>query len=273
MNRLQSELLRLYLAGSSQDDGAASLLDGRGLTRALVLGISQRAGCDAVSRIWRGCQLELGLPAPGVAVSGVDGFELWFSLAEPVSAAQGKAFLESLCARLLPDVDARHLHPLPAPDPASPAGARHAVLVPAQQAREERWSAFVAPDLLPLFADTPWLDIPPGIDGQADLLCRLASIRREAFEEAAARLRPTPPAPLEAVSPAPLEAALSAAPGAGAARAPAPGTDEPDPRAFLLEVMRDETVALALRIEAAKALLCASPAAQRPVADPAPARP
>jgi hypothetical protein len=94
----------------------------------------------------------------------------------------------------------------------------------------ERWSAFVAPDLAPLFAETPWLDLPPGDDGQAQLL------------EA---LKPVPPAALAAA-----EAALAPA-AVAAPAAPAPG----DPVAFLLRVMQDEAAPLALRVDAAKALL------------------
>lgn len=247
MNRLHSELRRLYLPRSATGDGpgaaAPGLVDARGETRALVLEIAARAGWDAVSRTWRGCQLELELPAPAIAVSGTDGFQLWFSLAEPVAVVEAHAFLGSLRAHFLADVDARHVRLLPAIDATLPDGVVHAAMVPARQPhpQEERWSAFVAPDLAPLFEETPWLDIAPGIDGQADLLCRLASIGKGEFETAAARLRP-------ASSP-------ESPPQARASGAAAPAAAGLDPRTFLLRVMRDESVALALRIEAAKALL------------------
>ncbi|MFN3304850.1 MAG: hypothetical protein ACK44A_14175, partial [Roseateles sp.] len=106
--------------------------------------------------------------------------------------------------------------------------------VPAPQPDGERWSAFIAPDLAPVFADTPWLDLPPGADGQADLLARLQSITPAALDAAMAQLAP--------------------------ARAPAPAASHDpaadlDPRRFLQSVVNDATAPLALRIQAAQALL------------------
>jgi hypothetical protein len=69
------------------------------------------------------------------------------------------------------------------------------------------------------------------VDAQADLLSRLASIPAAAWREARQQLQP-----------------------ASAAPAAAP-VHQADPRQFLLEIMNDRTVELALRIEAAKALL------------------
>ena len=115
------------------------------------------------------------------------------------------------------------------------ARAWQAALVPAQQGATENWSAFVAPDLAPVFADTPWLDIPPSVEGQADLLAKLQSIKPAALDAALQRLQPQ---------------------DATAPEAPPPATTpDVDPRRFLQQVLNDETVALALRIEAARALL------------------
>ena len=93
----------------------------------------------------------------------------------------------------------------------------------------------------PVFADTPWLDIPPSVEGQADLLARLVSIKPAALEAAMQGLQPLAP---------PSRAAA-------AIRGPAleGGAAVVDPRRFLQQVLNDETMALALRIEAAKALL------------------
>lgn len=253
MDRLQSELARLFLPRSAaagtrvaHDAAMHALLDAQGRTRTMVLGIAGRAGWEVVSRVWRGCQAELGLPAPAIAISGTDAFQLWFSLAEPLASADAHGFLESLCAHFLAEVDARHLQLLPAPDPSSPGGVAHAALVPAESARHGHWSAFVAPDLAPLFAETPWLDIPPGIDGQADLLSRLSSIGSGEFADAAAQLAPATCASADPRPQTALEAAPSAMPDMSAGS---------EAQAFLLRVMRDESVALALRIEAARALL------------------
>ncbi len=117
------------------------------------------------------------------------------------------------------------------------------------EVKEGQWSAFVAPDLAPVFVEATWLDIPPGVEGQADLLKTLKSITPQEWAVAMGRLAPT----------------LPARPGtgnrvvdAGRLRTSvfyALATGFSDPRAFLLQVMNDATVPMALRIEAAKALL------------------
>jgi len=122
-----------------------------------------------------------------------------------------------------------------------------ALTLPPQQLTPERWSAFVAPDLAPVFAEEPWLDTAPGMEGQADLLMRLESIQSADLGVALERLGAAPAAVMSVPVPVPGDAA----------------TDAPmqQARRFLLAVMNDESVALALRIEAAKALLvtCCSP--------------
>jgi hypothetical protein len=233
--RLQSELRRLYLAGD--DAAAGSLIDPEGRVRALVLELARPASWESLSKVWRGVQADLELPAPAIAVSGIEGLQLWFSLAEPAPVPQAQAFLEQLRLRYLPDIAAQRVGLIPGVD-----------ALPPRQAPSGNWSAFVAADLAPVFADTPWLDIEPSSDGQADLLSRLQSIKPPAFDAALSALRPA--APTQAVATAPE------------ARAAVAGSA---PRRFLLQVMNDDTVALALRIEAAKALL---PYADNEGADP-----
>lgn len=228
MNRLQSELHRLYhLPGP--DTG--NLIDAPGNVRALVIELARPAEWEALSVLWRGVQDDLALPAPAIAVSGTDGLQLWLSLADPVSVSRGAAFLSLLRARYLAQVAPARVRLFPSE--AEPL--RHAPRVPAQQQGTENWSAFVAPGLAPVFADTPWLDIPPGDEGQADLLARLASIKPAAFDAAMKRLQPV-------VAPQP-------------ASRPEHPSGHVDPRHFLQQVLDDETAPLALRVEAAKALL------------------
>lgn len=249
MNRLQAEMHRLYLPHSGADPGvdaaASGLIDAEGRVRAMVLELARPANWEALSKVWRGVQIELELPAPAIAVSGTDGFQLWFSLAEAVSVAQAHAFLALLRARFLSDIAPQRVGLMPGADATAARQALHARwVVPAQQEQSGNWSAFVAPDLAPVFADTPWLDIPPSNDGQADLLSRLGSIKPPEFELALERLRPAAPAP-ETVST-----------DAGRMHTrPQASAGSPDAKRFLLQVMNDDTVALALRIEAAKALL------------------
>jgi hypothetical protein len=90
-----------------------------------------------------------------------------------------------------------------------------------------------------MFADEPWLDMPPNPDGQAQLLAPLKSIPPAEFELALQHLRPT---------------TGLAAPGL-VSNASAHATASLDPKHFLLDVMNNDSLDLALRIEAAKALL------------------
>lgn len=271
MSRLPSELQRLYLAPGP---GPARLLTADGRTRALVLALARPPSWEALALLWQGVQADLGLPAPAIAVSGTDALQLWFSLAEPVTVARGQAFLQRLQQRYLAGVEARRVRLLPVEHtagavagvegaaaealPAAPQGALHAALVPAVQPGTGNWSAFLAPELAPVFADTPWLDTPPNEEGQATLLRALSPLSPADFEAAWSRLEPAAP-------PEPAAHPASSAPG-GAAPAPAGPLDAAppspsarpaaeDPHAFLLRVMNDESVDLALRIEAARALL------------------
>lgn len=220
MNRLQTELQRLY--GPSGDG-----------VRALVLEVVGPGGWDALSAVWRGVQADLELPAPAIAVSGSDGLQLWFSLATPATQDQALAFLEGLRRRYLGGTPAARVRVQ-----TLAAAAAHVPAFPPTQHAPERWSAFIAADLAPLFAGEPWLDHPPGVDAQADLLARIASTPSAAFRAAAAQLQP---------------ATDTAAPPAPGAR-PAGGSDG-SARQFLQSVMNDPQAPLALRIEAAKALL------------------
>ncbi|RYF41108.1 MAG: hypothetical protein EOO25_10815 [Comamonadaceae bacterium] len=94
-----------------------------------------------------------------------------------------------------------------------------------------------------MFADEPCLDLAPGADAQADLLSRIRAIAPEDFERVLSGLASA--------------AAAANVPSHGGAVAP--GEAQADPRRFLEGVMQDPTVALSLRIEAAKALLQRGP--------------
>ncbi|MGN6526252.1 MAG: hypothetical protein ACTHL8_07670 [Burkholderiaceae bacterium] len=217
MTPLQTEQGRLYPPAT--EDGV----------RTLVLELALPASWDALGRAWQGVQADLALPAPAIAVSGDDGLQLWFALARPVAPAAGAAFLEALRMRYLPDVRPAHVR-----------ARTSAPAVPPVSTGPERWSAFVTPDLASVFADTPWLDVAPGEEGQAAILRALQPIAPAAFETALVRLgahrRDEAPAPADP---------------AAAARAPV----HADPVRFLARVMNDESAPLALRVDAAKALL------------------
>ncbi len=254
MTRLHTEYQRLYLPpGAGVDDTAPPrFVDSDGCTRTMVLALGHPADWASLSPVWRGVQADLALPAPAIAVNGVDAFELWFSLAQPVSVAEAAAFLQGLRQRYLPELALKRLRTLPAGAGAAPA-TQPAAWIPALQAATGQWSAFVAPDLAAVFGDDPSLDFQPGNDAQAELLSRLASIPLDAFQTALALLRPAaPPAAAKAASASSEPAPPPATPSATHAALAGPYQD---PQRFLLDVMNDPTVALALRIEAAKALL------------------
>ena len=245
MNTLQTELRRLYLPDTPQADAQnpagseAGLIDASGQVRAMVLEVAQLAGCSSAVALWHGVQDELGLPAPAMAVSGISGFQVWLSLREPVPVAQAMALLDMLRLRYLAEVAPRHVALWPAADASGLV--RHAPLVPALQTETRQWSAFVAPGLISMFADEPWLDLPPSAEAQAKLLANFESIQPAQLQHALERLQP-PPSKADGSS-----AALEAPRG--------PAYNTTDPKRFLLAVMNDPTAELALRIEAAKALL------------------
>lgn len=241
-DRLSDELQRLYGAANLPltGSGCLSLVDDAGRVRAMVLALKAPADWAGLSPVWRGVQADLNLPAPAIAVNGVDAYELWFSLAEPVPLAQALAFLSGLRERYLAGVKPQRLQLRPAESTNTPS----TPLIPAEQGGSGNWSAFVAPDLAAVFGDEPLLDLPPGFDAQAELLRRLVCIKPAEFEAALAQLKPLP------------NAATSAAPSlADIPERPSLVGPYDSPAQFLRDVMNDSTVALVLRVEAAKALL------------------
>lgn len=241
MNRLQPELDRLY--GLNRDAVVRPALENPGGApvpgdlRVAVLELAQPAGWAQLSSVWQGVQSELELPAPAIAVSGVDGLQLWFSFASPVSSSVRLCFLEALRDRYLAAVAPKQLR-LFAGESAIPAE-------PTGEVRPQRWSAFVTSDLASIFAETPWLDIAPGDEGQATILRALTPMGSVAFQAAFDRLATGREARSQPVVGVPTFALPLGAP-VGPAGAPA---------TFLTTVMNDTEAPLSLRIEAARILL------------------
>lgn len=257
MSTLQAELDRLYLSHErnlQNPHGAEpGLMAPDGSVRALVLELARPADWTLLSTLWRGVQTDLELPAPAIAVSGIDGFQLWFSLAEPASVAQASAFLESLRLRYLSLVAPGRIAMMPSIDASMPGKIQHALLVPALQPATGLWSAFVTPDLAAIFSEEPWLDLPPNPDAQANVLSRLECIKPAVFH---AILKQLSPAVRTATSP--MTSVPDETEGSQAnpeVKASAPHGNSLDPKGFLRGVMNDQTIELHLRIEAAKALL------------------
>lgn len=252
MTSLSFAQQRLFLLPVHAADDAASapLLSPDGRVRAMVLTLAQPADPDGLQRVWQGVQTNLGLPAPGIAVNGCDGLQLWFSLERPITREDAAAFLAGVRHCYLPGGVTQGDGDFPSAS--DRVTSSNPPILPPAEMRPDQWSAFVAPDLARIFADEPWLSRAPSAQAQADLLTRLESITPEAFDQALAKvclssshstgIRPSPSLDLANPRPAPP---LDTAPPSHTQTA----------IQFLLAVMNDSTVDLALRLEAAKALL------------------
>ncbi|TXG94880.1 MAG: hypothetical protein E6R09_16620 [Rhodocyclaceae bacterium] len=234
MTRLQSELERLFRVPDSVTEEVA-LLDGNGRVATLVVGFARSRDWPVVAALLEGMQETLGLPLPAVAADGKAGFQLWLPLAEPIAAETAICFLAALRRRYLGDIADHDLALLPAPD-----GAGSIRRIPALSAESGRWSTFIDPTMGAMFADEGGLDFAPNPDRQADQLAAITPIEPADFARALAALTATPP-----TDPGNAEAATHTTIGSGYS----------EPRDFLMAVMNDAGVPLALRIEAAKALL------------------
>jgi len=227
MTRLSTEIERLW--GTPQ------------APRAAVIELAAPADWPAVAALCKGLQADLQLPLPAIAVNGRDGLQLWLALADDVPARQARSLLDALLARYAPEPRSRRITLWPADGQPAPAW-------PPLEVQPGQWSAFVAPDLAPLFADDPWLDMLPNPDGQADVLQGIRCISAADLGDALRQLLPAAAATAQASAPV-------APPAAASPRTTLPGGPWQDPRAFLLAVMNDDSVPMAQRIEAAKGLI------------------
>lgn len=244
---LSDDILAATLAG--EPAVALNLIGADERVRTLVVRFSCAADWALVSAMYQGLQEDLELPAPAISVSGRTGYRLWLSLAESVPAAQARLFLEGLRARYLADVAPSRFMLLPS-------GQCLLSLVPACHGGTGKWSAFIDPSMVAMFADEPGLEMAPNMDRQADLLAGLKSIAADEFGRAMAALEPIDPGGeqlAEIVAAWSSDGAPHEAPavrqGAGLAG------NYSDPRGFLLAVMNDPACSIDQRIEAARALL------------------
>ena len=189
-------------------------------TRAFTLSLAGPSAWESLAAAWNGVQSELGLPPPAIAVAGDAGYQLWFAVAQTIPVQHASAFAQALAHRWLGDKAPVRIATGPRDAP------------PPRELAPGRWSAFVTADLAGLFTEETWLDLQPGEDAQADLLARL-----------------------QPMAPQDVQRALQQLAAAEQAHAASPSPTVTDPRQFLLSVMNDASVPLALRIEAAKALL------------------
>lgn len=216
MDKLDGELQRLHFLPT-------------GGQQALGLRFLRAADWPAIAELCQAMQEELDLPIPAVSIDG-QGYQLWFSLAEAIDAAQAKYFLDGLCARYLADMpESRRQFSLP----------DH--LPPALLADGERWAAFIDPGMGSMFVAEPWLEMAPNRNQQADLLSAFESIRANDLARAHGQLHP--PNTAQQPTAPPQAATLST------------GGTFTNPKQFLLAVMNDPQASAEQRLEAAKALL------------------
>ena len=180
MQKLTSELQRLYLFAGQQHEGQAiDLVNADGLTRTLVIDFHKAAEeqhwarlCDVANAL----QTELGLPAPAVSVSGGESYRLWLSLERPIPEAQAKQFLALL-------------HKAYFEDEPIDFGRSRVDLPPTQNRATGLWAAFVNPGMGGALAEDLGLEMAPSEAAQAVFLERLVSITEEEFAQALATLQ------------------------------------------------------------------------------------
>jgi len=237
--QLTQELIRLFRVQNPVSASQETPAHAGPVVRALVLEIARPADWTALSAVWYGAQTDLELPAAAIAVSGTDGLQLWFSTAMAVPAREAAAFLQGLQQRYLPAIPSQRVQHYPQATAADTQGWSFATEVPALQPNGN-WSAFISADLPAVFADEPWLDIPPNSEQQADILGRIRPITPGQFQYALSLLG---------------AAASTGNPPPPASSIPMQSEHINSPEAFLLQVMNDPRLDMQHRIEAAKALL------------------
>lgn len=241
--RLAAEWRRLYMLPDESwpdaDDAMRNcrLLSAESTVRSLVIEFTRTGDWPVLASFYESLQIDEELPVQAIAVTP-SGYQLWLSLANPVSYAEARQFLLCLQAKYLAALPAGRVALLP--DTAS--GVSELPVIPNFNPESQKWVAFIDPGMGSMFIDEPGLDIAPNPERQADLLMSVRSISPQMFkrivDEANDRTAPQPSCTARPVQ----DAAF-------------PSTSFNDPREFLLLVMNSSEAALTERIAAAKALL------------------
>ena len=243
--RLAAEWRRLYLLPDERwpdaDDAVRNcrLLSAESNVRSLVIEFTRTSDWPVLGSFYESLQTDEELPALAIAVTP-SGYQLWLSLANPVSFVEARKFLMHLQAKYLAALPAGRVALLP--DTTS--GVSELPVIPNFDPEKQKWAAFIDPGMGSMFIDEPGLDIAPNPERQADLLMSVKSISSQMFrrivDEASDRVAAQP-----SCTASPIQATAF------------PSTSFNDPREFLLLVMNSSQVTLSERIAAAKALLVA----------------
>lgn len=196
MEKLLAELRRLYLrSGAASPDAlashvrgettlSASLTDASGQTSALLIEFHPQEGDEHAAHWTRLCdvanalQSELNLPAPGVSISGAQGYGLWMAFDPAVPSVQAQRFAALLRQAYFPAIDL------------APASVAAPVEVPPFLHRASGlWAAFIHPGMGASFADEAGLDMMPPLAGQAAFLETLKTISATQFAHALDKLQ------------------------------------------------------------------------------------
>ena len=261
MNKLETELQRLYFLPGQEWPGSKSnaynaaieLVTAGGLVRSLVISVERGGDWEAVAALYEGVQADLDLPPPAISVSGDEGYQIWFSLSEPIPWQLAQDFMQGLCRRYLAEIKAAKLKLRPGAEDEL----RFVSLVPAILENADRWSAYIDPSMGSMFVEETWLEMPPSLDKQAGMLAGLESIKAQDFQRALSLLAAPSEISVEATAQPPrVQSNDSGQPRQrGEETALSIGTSFTNPKDFLLAVMNDPKATVDQRIAAASALL------------------
>jgi hypothetical protein len=217
-----------------------TLVSPNGMVRTMVISFARGSYWEQVAALYQGVQEDFDLPAPAISVSVEDGYQIWFSLLEPVPLLQAQAFLSTLRLKYLADIPVSRLKFRPGAEGSeNPHSLSVLPLMPTAKEPTERWSAFIDPSMGSMFIDEPWLEMAPDLDQQAAMLAGVEPVKAEDFQRVLTIMQATP---------------VSSG-GDQLASSPGLGSHFTDPKSFLMAVMNDPQASLRDRIEAAKALL------------------
>jgi hypothetical protein len=261
---LAAETIAHCLAGkvlAAFDPIRVTLTDGSATLRAMVIRFDRASDWDKLVTLRQAVRANFDLPAPAVSVAGQGGFQLWFSLAEPVPVEQAQAFLAALRLNYLADIPLSQLgfcpdlRPTAAAETASKAPAV-IPLVPAFHTPNARWSAFIDPAFGEMFIDEPGLEMAPNLDKQAEMLAGMDSIKTADFQRVLSQMQATAIAQAAPSFPAAADNNPAKQPQLlGGYHLGSHYANHSDPKSFLLVVMNDPSASAEHRIKAAEALL------------------
>ena len=262
MSKLAEELQRLYgfptpvsainqaQSITSRDASSAEPRNGSSTGRLMILSVRNGGHWPAISALYQGVQTDWGLPAPALAISPKDGYQVWFSFAEAQLPSHLDGLLLALCDQYLADVAPATISIWPSLD----TSLQPIPTVPAYHEPFGKWSAFIDPSMVEFFAEDMGLELSPMSDQQADFLSGLTPIASLELQRVIAAM-----ADAQRSSQNRMHSTETSESGdtAGQPSGMASTTNErfTDPRLFLLAVMNDPAVGIRERIEAAKALL------------------